>query len=1720
MSSKHAVRGWMVFSVLAVVMGGVNARAQAPSNGLPLTVDASPSLRKAINPRIYGINIANWCQGYYLKLCTPALTNARVSVVRFGATNIERYNWKNNRMYNVISKTNQYVPTSWRSFVNWVRTEVKAEPFLQASVFGHVANDDGAASYDYVQTAADITNWVAQAGTNVPIWGVGNEPFIAWKLAEYKYSRTNGESYAYNDGAHGDQIFNEDLDQDYYFGRFATVAEAVRRANKTATILGPTPANWWLYWGTDFSAFCPAKKSKPGSYTNDNGWYAMASGVNQADPRVFPQRIGVPEVCGWEQNEITGTFNDNRNLCQFAKRMNDYATTHGGTQLCNYLDFHRYMNCADDATAVQETRDLWDADYMSFDKETGGSGTKTRILSRVNNLLTHYNTNMLPSLSEYDYFYWQGHPAELQISALGQVDYLGIFPRQNVQMACNWYIGEPDQSGGGYEHSADSAKQAMFKEDGTPNAKYWAFKLMSEHFRDQSLQASSASKDAFGIYAGLETSSSTLTVVAHYKGQYYPWNDPSRPGEFIEGQPNSNAVIAVTNFTIRGVKKVLRFGRRDPCPVQMATGGVQVVNNAFAYEFEPLSIYLFQFYGQTNPPAETAPATHLNVSPARIDFGPYGAGSELQRHHDEHTGETWYTTNYTHTIKVSNNRNTSTTWRVSESASWLAIVAPTSGTATVTDVIPLLVTNRSLAFGVYSTLVQVVTSEGTVNVPVTMEVIPGRTNGETRIFDADTYSLAHTWSAAEPYSIGFYDIHGNPEDMDGPFVYEFSMDYAEKSSLGGLASMRVDFNRANGDNAAGKLYAAFGTYGHGVSNAPAYCWVPTNGNPADYVFKFDIKTKTDGSGFTSTRLLLVITDDLNHKGKPNVGLSTYKDSLVIQDGTWQTIAIPLSTNFFNWAYPGGQNGSFVTMDFSKVRQVEFCPWVGYEDKKGTMWLDNLRIETVSPATNRYPVAVAVQNKKLIATNETVSLSATNSYDPDGTLAEYRWVPAPGLSSTNAANVTFTPPAAGQYTYELFVKDNKGTWSRNPAQVSIKVIPPLVATNIQFYRDAAMTSLVNGSATNCLDIYAKLTCSSGGLTNESDFTLATLTTTDTAPADQYNNVNPINLVLQETAPTSRIFTGHFRLAAFSDEAAERIGFKDGCTIRLACAGKTNSTVVGTQTYGFQKMVDHVEGTTNDFNYFEGVWNTYSDNLNSNRSSAFMDTATNAAHAGSTKSMKGWGTLKLSPTGSVDALFSGIITKLTPLTNEGGSAFCSLSATTGIKGVSFWMRGNGTRVSVVLKSLAVTNYDDYLFTVEHTPSNGWKKYHMLFTDFAQEGWGNRAVLREDALKRVNAIQFKYASKINNETNEVFVDDLALFGGSPAYFSNTVYHKDGVWSFEGYGGLLTNSTFEGPGAPGWTMGALAANEDWGGWMMVLEHWNGTSASTGVFYQVVSNAITAATKYKFDIEAQRAVGFTTSGLVRLDLEWMNNTGTVLRADTVTNLADNISTSAFTLLSTGWKTSPAASVSVRVQVRSSGSLVPPYADNCVKFDNARFGSAQPLDSGWITTWTNGFVLTYTTNRVEGQKAAQIGTTNATPGWLAGFLVAPYGQGVTMTNFATRQGFAIKARRADNHAATGSKSARFRLSVCDGTNEVPAAKTRWVPVNASVWEDRIILPKTKFYTTATVDNADPATWTVWANGWTNIGRVVIEYGPSWEGFDPYDILLDDFRPVSNGTFLR
>ena len=232
-----------------------------------------------------------------------------------------------------------------------------------------------------------------------------------------------------------------------------------------------------------------------------------------------------------------------------------------------------------------------------------------------------------------------------------------------------------------------------------------------------------------------------------------------------------------------------------------------------------------------------------------------------------------------------------------------------------------------------------------------MEVVPGEAAGIKRICNFDTGSLAHTWNEVEPYSVGWWDGHGDPEDRDNPYIYSFSLDQKEKPVLGGLASLKVVFDRSNGDTDNGKGYMAFGTYGHktvttGDDGRSEVVYNATADWTGYKYFQFDIKTDTKNNKIT--KLQIVVSDESGNRGKPSTWINSYDEQMELADGDWQTVTISLDSDFYDWRYPEGQNGSLAQLDFSKISQIEFAPWSGSKDTTGVMYLDNLLLTKEMP----------------------------------------------------------------------------------------------------------------------------------------------------------------------------------------------------------------------------------------------------------------------------------------------------------------------------------------------------------------------------------------------------------------------------------------------------------------------------------------------------------------------------------------------------------------------------------------------------------------------------------------------------------------------------------------------------------------------------------------------------------------------------------------------------
>ena len=1057
----------------------------ASSPPVTLTIDPS-SNRQAISPYIYGINIANWAPWYYMHMLEDRLWEAHVEVVRLGATNMERYNFRNNRMYNVISRQNDYVPLSWESFVDWVVNTLDAEPFLQVSVFGNVASDAAGPEepdYSYNQSFEDVSEWVASTGGNVRFWGIGNEPFIAWKRHDYPP--------AYSDSAHGDQVLNTHTSYDYYFNRFAEVARAIKKSDTLTQILGPTPANWWFYWFNDYSPICPVTTPGGDAKPDAPEWKIMEDPSTIWNKEIFPDRGEDPDLLGWESDP-------KKIIPSYLQEMYSHENQNE-KRLADYLDVHRYIRCITEQDAVQEPRGLFHEDFQSWDMETLFSGVKTNILNRFNTAITSYYPGTGISFSEYGYFYWDGYPSIPQIAAIGTMDYLGFFARGGVKLACSWYLGEPNQSGTDLTHAAlDSARQAMFDEEGVPNPKYWAFYMMSNLFRGTSVSAEASDWDVFSVHA-CEKENGDYVVFAVNKGVY-----DSATGAYIKGRPPVRAQIEILpaasdsadspsdteslnqyngNGNSPVLRRLLRYGLDDPYVIEMDTLNIEPDSNGrFLFDFHPLAIYAFVFStstvnnesiynGNDLLPGNTAGET-IQINPDILNFGPYEKGWVL----DEEQRV------LTHAVKITNTTQASLPWSVETDAPWITIEGSSNGEVSVTDAVYFTVDRSDLALGNHEADILVKTQNFEKTVKLRVDVIPGEDNGEKRIADFETGSFAHSLNITPPYSVAWWNPHGSPGDRNSPYLYDFYLDQNQVNRLGSRYCMRIDFDRKNGDNENSRLFQSFGTYGHttfissddtgdegGQTYGDSSSTLKYNatGSWEGYdAFEFDIKTDTMNNGHTA--MLIVLTDESGNKGKPAFNNDdqisdpeNYSDLLMIEDGIWQTILIPLSAGFFDWRYPQGQDGTETTMDFSSITQIEFVPWNGEETKSGVIYIDNLRLTCPDAGQNRRPVAVIEDITLMVKPGEPVTLNGSKSYDPDhdDMIISWRWIASDDqmadiqtppldnelsdfqlehLSDPFSPSPVFSAAQEGVYRYDLVVTDGRNAQSRNIAQVMISV----------------------------------------------------------------------------------------------------------------------------------------------------------------------------------------------------------------------------------------------------------------------------------------------------------------------------------------------------------------------------------------------------------------------------------------------------------------------------------------------------------------------------------------------------------------------------------------------------------------------------------------------------------------------------------------------------------
>ncbi len=92
--------------------------------------------------------------------------------------------------------------------------------------------------------------------------------------------------------------------------------------------------------------------------------------------------------------------------------------------------------------------------------------------------------------------------------------------------------------------------------------------------------------------------------------------------------------------------------------------------------------------------------------------------------------------------------------------------------------------------------------------------------------------------------------------------------------------------------------------------------------------------------------------------------------------------------------------------------------------------------------NKPPTAVAGPDVVITLPTDSISLDGSASNDPDGTISEWFWAKNSGPSSfnianTNAAQTRVTNLVEGIYQFELKVMDNKGLFTKDTVQITVR-----------------------------------------------------------------------------------------------------------------------------------------------------------------------------------------------------------------------------------------------------------------------------------------------------------------------------------------------------------------------------------------------------------------------------------------------------------------------------------------------------------------------------------------------------------------------------------------------------------------------------------------------------------------------------------------------------------
>ncbi len=429
MSSHSRRYRWGVLVSLGLALA-------APARGADVTVAIDPNAdRKAVSPLIYGVNFGSVAQANRL----------RWPVRRWGGNSVTRYSWEHDThntasdwfFFNIVDGTSTTLPNGSTAdafmsetrnaggqvlltvpTIGWTPKDRQKRWGYSIAKYGAQQSNECIASNNASWCTADAGNGIRTNGTAITT----NDPTDTSTPIDPTYVTRWMQHVAAQfgtAGAGGVKFFALDNEpslwpsthQDVHPGkptydeiwqRTRDYAAAIKAQDPAAQIFGPADWGWCAYF---FSA------------------------ADDCGPGADRAAHGSLDFIDW-----------------YLKQAKDYADTHGGLRLIDYLDIHYYpqasgVTLSDDESAatsalrLRTLKSLYDPAYVdeSWIGSAGWEGGIVKLIPRMKAWIAARYPGTKLAITEYSWGNDDGAS-----SALAQAEALAIFGREGVDLATRW----------------------------------------------------------------------------------------------------------------------------------------------------------------------------------------------------------------------------------------------------------------------------------------------------------------------------------------------------------------------------------------------------------------------------------------------------------------------------------------------------------------------------------------------------------------------------------------------------------------------------------------------------------------------------------------------------------------------------------------------------------------------------------------------------------------------------------------------------------------------------------------------------------------------------------------------------------------------------------------------------------------------------------------------------------------------------------------------------------------------------------------------------------------------------------------------------------------------------------------------------------------------------------------------------------------------------------